>query len=332
MPKPCLSFACGLYDRLLPLYTGEVQPAGFDLNIIPFHGGSGKRAIFDRMGGNLEFDIAEMSSSEYISMVATGRQPYVAVPAFPSRVFRHSMMVVNKKRIRTPKDLEGKRVGVPLYTMTAAVFARGILQHEYDVDLSKISWLQGAMNKDTGGSHGEPSAPPLLKPVLLEDNKSGRSLSDLLDSGELDATIGTVPPKAMGRNPDIVRLFPNYREVEREYYKRTKIFPIMHLIVIKREVHEKYPFVASSLYDAMVDSKNRQLELMHNAGSLLYMLPWMASDIEEIDEVFGGDPWPYGIEPNRPTLEALVSYLHEQGFIDKPISLKELFVPIFERL
>jgi len=332
MARPCLSFACGLYDRILPLYTGEVRPAGFDLNIIPFHGGSGKRAIFDRMAGNLEFDIAEMSSSEYISTIAAGQRPYAAIPAFPSRVFRHSMMVVNRNRIRTPKDLEGKRVGVPLYTMTAAVFARGILQHEYGVDLAKISWVQGAVNKDSGGTHGTPSAPPLLKPVDLQDNTSGLSLSALLEKGELDATLGTVPPKALGQNPDIARLFPNYRDIEREYYQRTKIFPIMHLIVIRRDVLEKYPFIASSLYDAMVDSKKRQLEHMQNAGSLLYMLPWMASDLEEIDRVFGGDPWPYGIEPNRPTLEALVTYLHDQGLIANRIPLEDLFEPIFERL
>jgi 4,5-dihydroxyphthalate decarboxylase len=332
MSRPCLSFACGLYDRVLPLYTGEVRPAGFDLNFILFHGASGKRAIFDRMAGNHEFDIAEMSSSEYIAMHAIGQRPFVAIPAFPSRVFRHSMMVVNRKRIRSPKDLEGKRVGLPLYTMTAAVFARGILQHEYGVDLSTIHWVEGAMNKETGGTHGSPSAPPLLKPVKLERNTTGRPLSDLLEAGELDATIGTVPPNALGRNPDLVRLFPDYRAVEREYFQRTRIFPIMHLIVIRRDVHEKYPFVASSLYDAMVDAKKHQLELMHNAGSLLYMLPWMASDIEEIDQVFGGDPWPYGIEPNRPTLDALVTYLHEQGLIGERMPIEDLFVPIFERL
>ncbi len=332
MPRPCLSFACGLYDRLWPLYTGEIQPAGFDLNFIPFHGASGKRAIFDRMSANLEFDIAEMSSSEYVSLFSAGKSPFVAIPAFPSRVFRHSMMVVDRNKIHTPKDLEGKRVGVPLYTMTAGVFARGILQHEYGVDLSKIRWVQGAINKETGGSHGTPNAPPLLRRVDLEDNKTGRPLSDLLESGEIDATIGTVPPKALGRNPNIVRLFPDYRQVEREYFKRTRIFPIMHLIVIRQDVHEKYPFVASSLYDAMVDSKNRQLELMRNAGALLYMLPWMASDIEEIDELFGGDPWAYGVEPNRPTLEALVTYLHDQGFISKPIPIEQLFQPTLERL
>jgi 4,5-dihydroxyphthalate decarboxylase len=332
MSKPTLSFACGLYDRVLPLYTKEVQPAGFDLNFIPFHGASGKRAIFDRMAANHEFDIAEMSSSEYISTFATGNCPFVAIPAFVSRVFRHSMMVVNRKRIRSPKDLEGKRVGLPLYTMTAAVFARGILQHECGVDLSTIHWVQGAVNKETGGSHGAPTAPPLLKTIKLEDNKSGRPLSDLLESGELDATIGTVPPKAFGRNPDIVRLFPNYREVEREYFKRTKIFPIMHLIVIRKDVHEKYPFVASSLYDALVDAKKHQMAVMRNPGSLVCMLPWMSSEIEEVDEIFGGDAFPYGIEPNRPTLNALVTYLHEQGFIPERIPLEKLFYPVLERL
>jgi 4,5-dihydroxyphthalate decarboxylase len=330
--RPVLSFACGLYDRILALYTGEVRPAGFDLNVIPFHGGSGKRAIFDRMGGNLEFDIAEMSSSEYISLYAAGKRDFVAIPAFPSRVFRHSMIAVNRRRVASAKDLEGKRIGVPLYTMTAAVFARGLLQHEYGVDLSKIHWVQGAVNRETGGSHGSPSAPPLLKQVDLEDNKTGRPLNELLEHGELDATLGTVPPAALGRNPDIVRLFPDYRELEKEYYRRTKIFPIMHLIVVRRDIHEKYRFVASSLYDALVDAKNHQFELMKNAGSLVYMLPWMGADVEEMEQVFGKDPWPYGVEPNRPTLEALVTYLHEQGLIADRMPIEDLFQPIFERL
>jgi 4,5-dihydroxyphthalate decarboxylase len=330
--KPTLSFACGVYDRIVPLITGEIRPAGFDLNVIPFHGASGKRAIFDRMGANHEFDIAEMSSSEYISWHAAGHRPFIAIPAFPSRVFRHGMITVDKRKITHPKDLEGKRIGVPLYTMTAAVVARGILQHEYGVDLSTIEWVQGAMNKETGGSHGEPNAAPLLKPTKLSDNKTGRPLSDLLEAGEIDATLGTVPPKALGKNPNIARLFPDYRRIERDFYLRTKIFPIMHLIVIRRDVHERYPFAASSLYDAMIDAKKLQLSIMRNPGSLAYMLPWMMDDIEEIDEVFGGDPWPYGLEPNRPSLEALVTYLHDQGFIANRMPIEELFHPVLERL
>ena len=320
-----LTFACGLYDRMLALYTGEVRPVGIDLNFLAI---DSPRDIFDRMGGGLEFDASEMSSSEYISRLATGECPWVAIPVFPSRVFRHSFICVNRKAgIRTPKELEGKRVGVPLYTMTAAVFIRGLLQHEYGVDLSRIQWVQGAIN--TAGAHGAPTAPPLVRPVKIEINDSGKSLNQLLVEGKIDAIAGTSVPGAIRTNPDIARLFPDYREVEKQYYKRTGIFPIMHLVVIRREVYERHRFVASSLYDAMCESKKTALSRMRYAGATRYMLPWLSADIEELDEVFGSDPWAYGVEANRPTLEALITYLAEQGLIERPIPIEEIFVPTY---
>ncbi len=324
MTKPTITFACGLYDRMLALYTGDVKPVGIDLNFIAIND---PRQIFDRMGGRQEFDAAEMSSSEYIARVSAGNCPFVALPVFASRVFRHSTITINRKSgIKSPKDLEGKRVGTPLYTQTAAIFIRGLLQHEYGVDLAKIHWVQGAM--ESSGSHGNPAAPPLLKPVDLEINKSGKSLSDLIDAGELDAIAATTVPSAMRRNPDIQRLFPNYREVEKDYYRKTKIFPIMHLIALKRDVHEKYPFVATSLYNAFVESKQAALKLMYYTGALRYMLPWLAADLDEIDDVFGGDPWPYGVEANRPTLQAMVNYMAEQAMIKAPIPIEDLFVKV----
>lgn len=325
-----VTMACGLYDRMADLYRGDVQPDGVKLNFIPMDGSAGAREIFDRMAGGLEFDVAEMSSSEFIARRSAGGSPLVALPVFPSRVFRHGMVSINRRSgIASPKDLEGKRVGVPIYTMSAAVWMRGHLQHDYDVDLSTIKWVEGAINHP--GPHGHPSILPLLKPVAIEPNNSGRSLSDLLERGEIDAIIGTVLPDAIHHNPDVQRLFPNYREVEKDYYRRTHIFPIMHLIAMRRDLYEEHPFVASSLFDAMCAAKERARLRMRDLGTLQYMLPWMTADLDELDEVFGGDAWPYGIEPNRPTLEALVSYLAEQGIIKEPLPIEELFVPTFGR-
>lgn len=331
MPKLQLSFACAVYDRMLPLYKGEVHPDGIELNYMPMDGSYGARMMFDRMGGGLEFDASEMSSSEFITRHVRGDSPLVAIPIFPSRIFRHGMIAINRTSgIKSPKDLEGKRVGLPMYTMTASVTARGLLQHDYGVDLSTISWVQGALNKP--GSHGNPTLMPLLKPVKLESNTSGKPLGQMLVDKEIDAIIGSALPDTFRTHPDIVRLFPNYREVEKDYYQRTKIFPIMHLIAIKREVYEKHPFVASSLYNAMMESKRRQLESLKDTGELPYMVPWLFDEMEEVDEVFGGDPFPYGIDANRPSLEAMVMWLHDQGMIPERIPIESLFVPTFGRL
>jgi 4,5-dihydroxyphthalate decarboxylase len=325
-----LTMACGLYDRMLDLYRGDVQPDGIKLNFIPMDGSAGAREIFDRMAGNLEFDVAEMSSSEFIARKKAGQTSLVAMPVFPSRVFRHGMVTVNKRAgIKTAKDLEGKRVGLPIYTMSAAVWMRGHLQHDYGVDLAKVHWVEGAVNHP--GPHGHPSILPLVREVPIEKNTSGKSLSDLISAGEIDAIIGTVLPDCIHTNPDIHRLFPDYREIEKDYYRRTRIFPIMHLIAMRRDTYEKHPFIASSLFDAMCLSKERARARMYDLGTLNYMLPWMTADLDELTEVFGGDAWPYGIEPNRPTLEALMTFLTDQAIIDAPLPIEDLFVPIHGR-
>lgn len=319
-----LTFACGLYDRMQSLYTGDVRPDGIDLKFTVV---DDPREIFDRMAGGREFDAAEMSSSEFISRKVADRCPFVAIPVFPSRVFRHSFMFINRRGpVKTPKDLAGKRVGVPLYTMTAAIWIRGHLQHDYGVDLSGIRWIQGAINK--GGAHGTPSVLPMATPVLVENNDSGKSLSDLLEEQAIDAIVGTQVPDAMRHNPDIVRLIPDFRAVEQAYYRRTRIFPVMHLVAIRREVYDKHPTVAASLYRAFEESKRQALAKMRYLGALRYMLPWLPDDLDELDRVFGNDPWPYGVEANRPTLEALVRYMVEQGVIARPIPVDDIFVPV----
>ncbi len=324
MPALPITFACGLYDRMLALRTGEIKPDGIDLNFLVM---DNPREIFDRMSNRLEFDACEMSSSEFVSRFAAKKLPFVALPVFASRVFRHGFIVVNRKFVKSPKDLEGKRVGVPLYTQTAAIFIRGLIQHDLGIDLAKIEWIQGAINEP--GAYGNPSVMPLLKPVDIKPNNSAKSLNDLLEAGEIHAIIGSNMPRALGRHPDVVRLFPDYRAREKDYFQRTKIFPIMHLIVIRNDVYEKNPYVATSLYNALNTAKERAREKMRYSGTLRYMLPWLPDDVEEIDKLFGGDCWPYGIEPNRPTLEALVSYMVEQGLIPEMIPIEKLFVPTF---
>jgi 4,5-dihydroxyphthalate decarboxylase len=324
MSRLQLTFACCRYDRMEAIREGAVTVEGIDLTCLTLKSG---RDVFDRMGGGQEFDVAEMSASEFVSRAGTGDNPFVAIPVFPSRVFRHSYIFINTRSgIRTPKDLEGRRVGLPLYSQTAALWVRGHLAHQFGVDLDTIRWVQGAV--EVGGSHGKPHVPPLLRPVAIEQNESGRSLGALLASGEIDALIGSRKPESFGRNPDVVRLLPNYRALERELYETKKIFPIMHLVAIKKSLYERHRWIASSFYKAFVESKARARARMRYGGSLSTMLPWLLDEIEEIDEVFGGDAWPYGVEPNRPTLEALVEYMADQHFIPQQIPVDDLFVPI----
>ena len=324
MTRLALTFACGSYDRTEALRTGEVAVEGIDLNYLSIEA---PREIFDRMVGGLEFDVSELSCSEFISMTAAGKCPFVALPVFPSRMFRHGFIYINKNSgIRAPKDLEGKRVGIPLYTQTAAIWIRGHLMHQYGVNLDSLRWVQGAVEKT--GTHGKPHALAPLKSPTIEQNKSGQSLGELLVKGEIDALIGSRQPDELGRCANIARLFPDYRRVEREFYIRTNIFPVMHLVAIRRDVYEKNRWIANSLYKAFVDAKKYALARMRFSGSQCYMLPWQRADVDEIDELFGGDPWPYGVEANRPTLAALVQYMAEQNFIAQPMPIEELFVSL----
>src|SRR5579884_1957865 len=325
MSKLQLSFACALYDRMLPLYTGEVRPDGIDLNFIAI---DQPRPIFDRMSGGQEFDVAEYSCSEFVQRFANNQCPFVAIPVFPSIAFRLGFIAINRKSgIKSPKNLAGKRIGVPLYTMTAAIFINGLLHHEFGVDLSNVHWVQGAMN--TEGSHGSPTVLPLLRNISIENNTTKKTLGQLLADGAIDATLGTSLPNEIRTHPDVVRLFPNYVDVDKDIYRRKKIYPIMHLVAIKKSIYERYPFVATSLYDAFVKSKRIALEKLFNLRAVRYMTPFLMREIDDIWEVFNGDPWPYGIEPNRRTIEALITYQQTLGLTDKGVKVDDLFVPTY---
>ena len=319
-----LSFACGNYDRMEALRNGVVDIDGVDLDYIEI---KAPREIFDRMVQNHEFDVSEMSSAEFVVMCARGDNPFVGLPVFPSKCFRHGFICINKNAgIETPKDLEGRRIGIPLYTQSAAIYIRGDLQHEYGVDLDTIRWVHGAVEKP--GSHGHPEPPELLEPVDIEVNNSDSSLSDLLAAGEIDAILGSRLPTNLGVHPNVARLFPDYRAVERDYYRRTRIHPIMHLVVIRREIYDANPWIAASLWTAFEAAKAWALEEMRFSGAQRYMLPWLYPDLDEIDELFGGDPWPYGVEANRPTLEAYLRYMVDQKFIAEAMPVESLFLDV----
>lgn len=321
-----ISFASGRYDRTEALRSGAVAIPGVVLEHIELWP---PRLIFDRMAGGLEFDAAELSCSEYVCQVDRGESPFVALPVFPSRVFRHGFICVREGGgIGTPRDLEGRRIGVPLYTQTAAIWIRGLLADEYGVDLSGVRWVEGAVME--AGGHGHPAAPPMHRPVAVQTNETGRPLVDLLRAGEIDAILGTFVDEAVRGDSGIVRLIPDWRAAERDYFARTGIFPIMHLVAIRGTVHAAHGGLARQLFDALVAAKALAAARLRDSNAQRVMLPWMLADLEEVDALFGGDPWRYGLEANRTTLEALVRTMHRQGFISREIPLEELFLPLEE--
>ena len=324
-----LSFACGPYDRMEALQYNRIEVEGIDLKYLEIQS---PREIFDRMVGEMAFDLSELSLSEHVVMTSRGNSPFVALPVFPSKAFRHRFITISKKSgIKEPKDLAGKRIGVPLYTMTAAIWIRGDLQNVYGVDLSNVQWVQGAVEK--AGSHGKPPAvPDLLQPVDITQNSSDKSLSEMLRDGEIDALIGSRLPASLRTDSDkVTRLFPNPREEEKRYYLEHKIHPIMHTVAIQRKVYEDNKWIASSLFKAFLEARNWAIEKMYFSAAQRYMLPWLYDDLHEIDDVFGKDLWAYGVDQNRSTLEAFVKHMKQQHFIENELPIDDLFVPI-ERL
>lgn len=329
MSKLKLNFACGPYDRMEAMHYNRIEVEGIDINYMEIQA---PREIFDRMVGSREFDMSELSLSEHVVWSSKGDSPFVALPVFPSKAFRHGFITINKNSgIKEPKDLAGKRIGVPLYTITAAIWIRGDLQNVYGVDLSKVQWVQGAVEK--AGTHGKPPAvPDLLEPVDIVQNTSDKSLSDMLRDGEIDAIIGSRLPDSIRTDPDKVgRLFPDSRNEEKRYYKDTGIHPIMHTVAIKREMYEENRWIASSLFKAFLESRKWAIDKMYFSAAQRYMLPWLYDDLHEVDEIFGDKLWAYGVEENRATLEAFVKYMKQQGFIKDEMPVDDLFLPIHGR-
>ena len=315
MAKLKLTLACGNYDRTRALIEGSVQPEGIDLNYLPL----GPGEIFWRMLNNEEFDASEMSLSTYTILRSQGDPRFIALPVFPSRTFRHSCIYVHSTAgVQRPRDLKGKRIGVGDYQMTAAVWVRGLLNQEYQVLADEVHWVV---------------ATPVCAGIELPANirisqiDSGQSLERMLEAGEIDALVSVVMPRSIiAENPLVKRLFPNFREVETEYYRRTKIFPIMHTLVLKTELFEREPWAAISLYKAFVEAKEVNYRRLYDTNALVASLPWLIDEIETCRRIFGRDIWDYSIEGSRPTLEAFLRYLDVQGLTRRPVSIEELFV------
>lgn len=320
MEKLFLTVACGDYDRTKALQDGTVQPEGIRLNYLPLQA----EEIFWRMGGHQEFDASEMSLSNQITMVSRGNAPFVAIPVFPSRFFRHSCVFINTESgIKGPQDLKGKKVGAPEYSITAAVWIRGMLQDDYGVKARDMEWLVGGQEETGRKERVTLKLPPEIKVSPIAPDKT---LNGMLESGEIHALISARAPSSfLQGSPKVRRLFPNYKEVEMDYYKRTKIFPIMHVLVIRRGLYEQHPWVARSLYKAFCEAKERAIKAMHVSNTLACTLPWLFAEIDQLKQIFGPDWWPYGIEPNRQLLETLIRYMGEQGLTDKAVKVEEIF-------
>src|SRR5215204_4810842 len=251
-----LTLACGPYDRTQALRDGTIRPDGIDLNYVTLQ----PAEIFWRMLQYREFDASEMSLSNYTTLVSGGSPPFIAIPVYPSRVFRHGYFFINtEKGIASPRDLKGKRGGVPEYSMTAAVYMRGLLQHEYGVKPTDVQWVQGRADR---------LGRKLPSDIRLTQAPAGAELGDLLESGEIDFMMTANNPLSFRRgSPKVARLFPNYGEVEKDYYRRTKIYTIMQTVVIRREIYDRDPWVALSLYKALCRAKDYSYRMLEDAGS-----------------------------------------------------------------
>ncbi len=320
-----LTVACGHYDRTEALRDGRVRPEGIELNYLTLK----VEEIFWRMSQYREFDAAEAALGGYVVRRGRGVDDLIAIPVFPSRFFRHSGIFVNRNAgIERPQDLRGKRMGVPEYQMTAAVWARGALSDDYGVLPEEMEWVQGGL-EDPGRIPFEPVNPPGVK---LSFAPQDLSLSQMLATGAIDALIAARSPSSFARNGSPVRrLFDDPWKLERDYFKRTGVFPIMHTFAIKRETLDAHPWVASTLLKAFTEAKDLAIQDLTQTSALPVSLPFMVDHAYETLDLMGEDFWPYGLESNRKTLETFVRYMHEQRMISEPMPIDTLFPPSTHR-
>jgi 4,5-dihydroxyphthalate decarboxylase len=311
-----LTLACGDYDRTLPLRTGAVRPAGVELTVTALE----PEEMFYRMARRRDFDVAEFSLSTYTVLRGRG-EPLIAIPVFPSFAFRHSAIFVRSDAdIREPRDLVGKRVGVPKYHMTAAVWVRGILEDEYGVSPNDLHWFEGGEGATV--KEVDVTLPPALRHTLVP---GGRTLGQLLATGELDAFIGARRPAVAGGAAPARRLFPDFRRVERAYYEKTGIFPVMHTVVLKEELAREHPWLPRALYEAFAEAKRRAYQRLADTAVLPYVLPWLVAEVEETRALMGDDPFPYGVSRTRKGVETLAAYSFRQGLAPRRLTMEELF-------
>ena len=308
-----LSLAMNAYDHVRDVLSGDVRPKGIE--ILPLE--LGIEEIFYRFTKFQEWHLSEMSFGKVVSLMSEEKPPIVVLPVFVSRVFRHSAIYLPEgSPLRKPKDLEGRRVGIPEWAQTAGIYVRGMLAHEYGVDLASIQWFQAGVREPGRVEKVALALPPGLKIQRVAD----RTLVQMLAAGELDAVMSA-------REIPARRLFADYRTAEAEYWKKTRIFPIMHVLVIRRDVYERDRWVAMSVFQAFEEAKRKSVARVREFGLSHLPMPWVPDHLAQWRALAGEDFWPYGIEANRPTLEAFFQYANEQGVAKKHLRMEDVFAP-----
>jgi 4,5-dihydroxyphthalate decarboxylase len=320
MSKLNLSFAFGDYDRTRPLLDGSVQVDGVD----PVFMTLSPEEIFFRAFRSADFDVTELSLSSYTVKTAAGNSPYIGVPVFLSRAFRHTAIYVRTDRIKKPQDLRGKKVGLPEYQLTANVWARAILEDDYGVKPSDITWVRGGIEEP---GRPEKIALGLPKDVRLENAPEGATISGMLAAGEIDGFIAPRPPVVAEGHPNIGWLFPDPTSAAKDYYKRTGIFPIMHLVGIRRELVEKHPWLPVAVTKAFEQAKAAALAKLSDTSATKVTLPFVEEQLKATLELMGPDFWSYGVAQNRKVLETFLRHHHAQGLSSRLVKVEELFHP-----
>ncbi len=321
MSKLQLSIAMGDYDRTRPLIDGRVQIDGVDPVYMTLY----PEEMFFRAMRSQDFDICELSFSSYTVKTAKGDCPYVAVPVFLSRAFRHTSIYVRKDRISQPSDLKGKRIGLPEYQLSANVWARAILQDDYGVSPEDVIWVRGGIE-----TPGRPEKIPLQLPagVRLESAPADRTISQMLDSGEIDGFMAPRPPSAQAlRNPKVGWLFDDPTAAARDYYKRTGIFPIMHVVGVRKSLCERHPWLPAAVFKAFSQAKELALQALSDTSATKVTLPFVEEQLKAARETLGEDFWSYGVAPNRVTIDTFLRHHHAQGLSCRRLQLDEVFHP-----
>jgi 4,5-dihydroxyphthalate decarboxylase len=316
-----LTLAISHYDHITELVTGRVPVEGVDLTCLNLQ----IEEIFFRQFNYLDFDVSEVSMGKYSSLVSQGEAPLVAIPVFPSRVARHSSIYIRRDGpVKAPADLAGKRIGIPEWAQTASVYSRGLIQHQYGIDLRSIEWIQAGVDQP-----GRLEKVTLKLPAGIKYRPApDKSLSGMLVSGEIDAALSAHAPACFEHgHPNVARLFPDYLDVEMKYVKETGIYPIMHTIAFRREIVERNPWIAVNLFKAFEEARRRSVERALNNTSSALPLPWGYELAKRMQDVVGKDLMPYGVEQNRVTLDAFLQYAHEQGVCHRRLTPEELFPP-----
>ncbi|MGH3342969.1 MAG: ABC transporter substrate-binding protein [Carbonactinosporaceae bacterium] len=320
MTRLRLTLACGDYDRTRELAEGTVRPDGIELTYLRLP----VEETFFRMMRHREFEVAELSLSSYVLSLQTDPAPFVALPVFPSRMFRHGSIYVNTGAgISGPDDLPGKRVGLPEYQLTAGVWIRGVLADYHGVPVGSVTYHTGGQERP---GRIEKADLDLPDHISVEPVPPGKTLATMLADGEIDALYTPRIPRPFAQgDPRVGRLFPDVIGAEKAYYAASGIFPIMHVVVIRRDVYEAYPWVAQSLYKAFAAARDRVFDRLYDSSALRFMLPWLNQYLEETRELLGDDYWSYGLEANRHALATFLRYHREQGLSRRPVQPEELF-------